>query len=49
MTVYHICDLRTLAIDLVEKCTVDPNVDLYNGEDGQPWNVEPVFTVRKRQ
>lgn len=46
MTVYDICDIRSLAISLLEKCTVDPDAHLYNGEDGQPWNVNPVFTVR---
>lgn len=45
-SLYHICDLRDLAVDLVNKCTMDPDADEYNGEDGQPWNVEPVFSVR---
>lgn len=45
LSVLHICDLRNLAVALVEKCTVDPDADKYNGEDGQPWNVEPVFSV----
>lgn len=45
-TLLHICDLRDLAVALVEKCTMDPDADEYNGEDGQPWNVEPVFSVR---
>lgn len=45
LTVLHICDLRNLALALVEKCTTDPDADQYNGEDGQPWNVEPVFSV----
>lgn len=45
-SVFHICDLRDLAVDLVKKCAVDPDADKYNGEDGQPWNVEPVFSVR---
>lgn len=45
MTVTSICDIRELAIALVEKCTVDPGADIYNGEDGQPWNVDPVFVV----
>lgn len=46
LSVLHICDLRDLAVALVEKCTMDPEADQYNGEDGQPWNVEPVFAVR---
>lgn len=48
LAVLHICDLRDLAVALVEKCTVDPDADEYSGEDGQPWNVEPVFSVRRR-
>ncbi|CBN77937.1 Probable 3\',5\'-cyclic phosphodiesterase pde-4 [Ectocarpus siliculosus] len=47
LSVLHICDLRSLAVYLVEKCTVDPDADKYNGEDGQPWNVEPVFSGGK--
>lgn len=42
----QICDLRDLAASLVEKCAVDAGAALYNGEDGQPWNVAPVFSVR---
>lgn len=45
LSVSHICDLRDLAIALIEKCTTDPDVQLYNGEDGQPRNVDPVFAV----
>lgn len=45
MTVYYICDIRDLAISLMKKCAVDPDADLYNGEDGQPWNMDPVFSV----
>ena len=41
----QICDLRNLAMALVEKCTMDPGIDPYNGEEGQPQNVEPVFSV----
>lgn len=48
MSVTHICGIRDLAIALMDKCKVDPDVDLYNGEDGQPWNVDPVFTVKNR-
>ncbi|CAM9616448.1 unnamed protein product, partial [Laminaria digitata] len=44
LSVSHICDLRDLAVALIEKCTTDPDAELYNGEDGQPWNVDPVFT-----
>lgn len=45
LSVSHICDLRDLAVALIEKCTMDPDADFYNGEDGQPSNVDPVFTV----
>lgn len=46
MTVTHICDIRDLAMALVDKCSLDPHAVPYPGEDGQPWNVDPVFKVR---
>ncbi|KAG5190744.1 hypothetical protein JKP88DRAFT_352587 [Tribonema minus] len=41
-TFSNICDLRALAVALVAKCALDPSVETYVGEDGDPSEVVPV-------
>ena len=42
LKVYDICDIRELAIAVVQKCSVNIPI-LYNGEQQMPWNVIPEF------
>lgn len=45
MNFYDICDVRALAIALVNKCTVNTDpMHLYAGKKNQPWNIIPDFS-----
>ena len=38
-----VCDVRALAQAVVQKCTVDSNRFVYDGEANMPWNSVPLF------
>jgi len=40
---YTICDIRELAIAVVEKCTVDESLFGYDGESSMPWNLDITY------
>lgn len=36
---YDICDYRELALAIVDKCSINYDVEYYDGENKMPWNV----------
>ena len=43
MDFYDICDVRGLAIAIIEKCQIGERKGYFDGERQMPWNVVPVF------
>ena len=41
-TVFHICDLKELAVAILDKCSVK-QLPGYEMEEKMPWNIDPVF------
>jgi len=44
-TVYHICDVKELAVAILNKCEV-VQLPHYAGEESMPWNIDPVYGGR---